>query len=195
MSNKTTTNHIGDIIHGKYGDYEIIERIPIKKAKIRFIDTGTVVVDTIGNVLRGTVKDYMKPIIFGVGYIGFRSKRGLSVGRSKSYYTWHNMLKRCYDEESLKKRPTYSDCYVCEEWKCFANFEKWFKENHIAGYCLDKDILFKNNKMYSPQTCCFVPNEINCILTKRQNKRGDLPIGVRYSDSKKKVYIFIYKRL
>jgi hypothetical protein len=43
---------------------------------------------------------------------------------------------------------------------------------------LDKDILFKGNKIYSPETCCFVPNEINVLLCKNDSKRGKMPIGV-----------------
>ena len=50
--------------------------------------------------------------------------------------------------------------------------------------CLDKDILFKGNKIYSPDTCVFVPNRINNLFTKRQNDRGEYPIGVYYHKSK-----------
>lgn len=90
------------------------------------------------------------------------------------------MLKRCYDVEFLKKLTTYQGCSVCKEWHCFATFQKWFNEHYIDGWCLDKDILVKGNKMYSPDACCFVPNEINSLFTKRQNYRGKTPIGVQY---------------
>ena len=43
---------------------------------------------------------------------------------------------------------------------------------------LDKDILIKDNKIYSPKTCIFVPQRINKLFTKRQNDRGLCPIGV-----------------
>ena len=49
----------------------------------------------------------------------------------------------------------------------------------MEGWCLDKDILVKGNKVYSPETCCFVPNEINILFTKGNSCRGALPIGVR----------------
>ena len=42
---------------------------------------------------------------------------------------------------------------------------------------LDKDILFKHNKIYSPKTCVFVPQAINKLFVKRDNDRGDSPIG------------------
>lgn len=179
-------HQVGEVYENMYGKYQIIEILPYKKAIIQFFETGTIIKDTIRNIVKGNVKDHFKPIIFGVGYIGIRRNYGKISSKNKAYKTWYNMLRRCYDNKSFKKHPTYSDCYVCEEWKCFANFEKWFDENYIEGYCLDKDILFKLNKIYSPQTCCFVPNEINCLFTKRQNKRGDLPIGVCYSESKRR---------
>lgn len=96
----------------------------------------------------------------------------------KFYQTWKSMFRRCYSKIFHAKQSTYSDCTVCDEWLLLSNFKKWFDENYIEGYALDKDILVKGNKVYSPETCCFVPNEINALLTKRQNYRGKLPIGV-----------------
>lgn len=46
--------------------------------------------------------------------------------------------------------------------------------------CLDKDILIKGNKIYSPETCVFVPKTINSLFAKRQRDRGLLPIGVTF---------------
>lgn len=190
---KTYKHYVGDIIHGVYGDYEIIERIPVKKVKVKFLNTGTVVIDTIGNALKGQIKDYAKPIIFGIGFIGERSNKNTKITKNKAYIAWSNMLKRCYDKESLKNHPTYEDCEVCEEWRCFKTFEEWYNKNIIEGFFLDKDILFKGNKLYSPQTCCFVPNEINCLFTKRQNFRGKLPIGVLFTESKMRYKSYLTK--
>lgn len=93
----------------------------------------------------------------------------------KAYRDWYNMLSRCYGNN---KEKTYEDCLVCDEWLLSSNFIKWHNEHYIDGFNLDKDILVKGNKVYSPQTCCFVPKEINSLLTKRQNERGEYPIGV-----------------
>lgn len=103
----------------------------------------------------------------------------LRVSRTDAYKTWVQMIKRCYSPRVQSLQPTYKDCSVCEEWLLFSNFKRWFDKNFIKGYCLDKDILFKGNLIYSPKTCCFVPNEINVLLTKSNAKRGDFPIGVR----------------
>ena len=46
---------------------------------------------------------------------------------------------------------------------------------------VDKDILFKRNKHYSPKTCCFVPDRINSLIIKSDAIRGEYPIGVSYN--------------
>lgn len=188
-------HQVGETYENKYGKYKIIKILPRKKAEIEFLDTKTIIEDTIRNIVSGNVKDHFKPMICGVGYLGIRRKIGKRITKNKAYKVWHNMLYRCYDENSFVHHPTYKDCYVCEEWKCFATFEDWYNKNYIDGFCLDKDILFKGNKIYSPRTCCFVPNEINCLLTKRQNERGSLPIGVSYSKSKMRYKVTFDKGL
>ena len=95
-----------------------------------------------------------------------------------SYKTWHNLILRCYNEFSVNRNPTYKDCSVCEEWLIFSNFKDWFDKNYVDGYDLDKDILVKGNKIYSPSTCCFVPQEINKLIINQKRNRGLLPIGV-----------------
>lgn len=120
--------------------------------------------------------------ILGVGYLG-EGKYEVSENSklTKCYRTWYNMLMRCYDEKCQEKNPTYVDCFVCDEWLNFQNFAKWYYENYyeIEGeiMCLDKDILVKGNKMYSPKTCIFVPQSINSLFIKRQNDRGKSIIG------------------
>lgn len=100
------------------------------------------------------------------------------------------MLKRCYDPNYID-RPTYKDCSVCNEWLCFENFEKWFDKNYYEipneKMYLDKDILVKGNKIYSPLYYRIVPNTINCLFTKSNKIRGIYPIGVYYSDISKKI--------
>ena len=87
------------------------------------------------------------------------------------------MLRRCYDEKLHKKYPTYIDCKVCEEWLNFQNFAKWYYNNYYEieneKICLDKDILHKGNKIYSPDNCVFVPNNINVLFVKSDKSRGD----------------------
>ena len=51
---------------------------------------------------------------------------------------------------------------------------------------LDKDILFKGNKVYSPETCVFVPHTINVLFLNSKKNRGDLPLGVHFDKDKSK---------
>ena len=51
----------------------------------------------------------------------------------------------------------------------------------LSDWCLDKDILQKGNKLYSKETCCFVPAEVNLLLTKSDKSRGEWPIGVYFN--------------
>lgn len=94
------------------------------------------------------------------------------------YIRWNSMLQRCYSSECQIRNKTYVGCTVCEEWLLFSNFKQWFDENYIEGYELDKDILVEGNKVYSPDTCRFVPSYINTLLVQCNSARGDLPLGV-----------------
>lgn len=104
--------------------------------------------------------------------------------RNDAYRTWKSMLERCYSDKYHQKEPAYICCSVCEEWKVYSVFKRWFDENYVEGYALDKDILVKGNKVYSPDTCCFVPNEINALFIKHDGKRGKYPIGVSANNKK-----------
>jgi hypothetical protein len=106
-------------------------------------------------------------------------------GKSTPHYSrWRDMKTRCYNEKAQKRDVVYQNVIVCDEWHDFQVFAEWFEQNYnpetMKGWQLDKDILVKNNKIYSPDRCCFVPKEINVLFTKRKSKRGDFPIGVTY---------------
>ena len=122
---------------------------------------------------------------YGVGYIGEGKYKVKENGKLTKYYkVWHDMLRRCYDEKFHEKYPTYKDCKVYEEWHNFQNFVEWYESNYyeIEGevMCLDKDILNKGNKIYSPDTCVFVPHNINMLFVKCDKDRGNYLIGVHY---------------
>ena len=92
------------------------------------------------------------------------------------------MIQRCYDLKYQKKEPTYKNCTVEDYLLNFQHMGEWINENYyeVPGekMHLDKDILCKGNKTYSRDTCIFVPQRINKLFTKRDNDRGDCPIGV-----------------
>lgn len=94
------------------------------------------------------------------------------------YNRWCNILRRCYCPASHVKNPSYIGCSMDEAWHDFSDFERWFSENHIDGYHIDKDILFPGNKIYGPDTCVFVPQALNGLLTAHGAARGKYPLGV-----------------
>lgn len=134
------------------------------------------------NFKRGYVRNPYFRKEYGIGYIGEAKIYGDKI-RRKPYDCWHSMMSRCYNPNSSRNE-TYktNNCSVCEEWQCYANFEKWYNENYYEVpkelMCLDKDILTKGNKIYSPNTCCFVPDRINKLFLKSDKLRGRFLIGV-----------------
>lgn len=170
-----------------YGDLIIVCYYNSKKVLVRFLETGYETCCQLDKLLQGKVKDKFTATVFGVGIIGEESIR-CNGSISRSYTVWSNMLKRCYNTSSLESRPSYKQCYVSKDFTHLKMFNDWYKsqigstDTDEAGkaFSLDKDILIKGNKVYSPETCCFVPNEINAILLKHDAGRGKHPIGVTY---------------
>lgn len=111
------------------------------------------------------------------------------------YKTWYGMLNRCYGKNYQKARPTYKDCTVCEEWLIFSNFKAWMESQDWKDKELDKDLLVKGNKVYSPDTCVFVTSYVNSFIPEHQNNRGQYPIGVCWSKQNKKYKAGIGNRM
>ena len=129
--------------------------------------------------------DKRKSLVFGVGVNDYDGKLSINGKFISSYSHWIAMLCRCYNTLYKKKIPTYDGCCVCDEWLSFSNFKRWFDEHYVEGYHLDKDILVQGNKVYSPETCCFVPKYINTFLTSRGKKINSEKKGVRATISGK----------
>ena len=80
------------------------------------------------------------------------------ISKSKCYRRWKAILERVNDINNK----VYKNVSICEEWLLFSNFKRWYDENYVEGFQIDKDLLSSpNNKIYSPQTCCFLPRIIN----------------------------------
>lgn len=126
-----------------------------------------------------------KSLVQGVGVNDSEDLVKVNGVKIESYKLWQSMLQRCYSEKYHQRRPTYKGCSVCEEWKYFSNFKRWFEVHYRTdengkAYHLDKDLLVKGNKLYSPETCVFVPPEVNIILLQSEKSRGEYPIGVSW---------------
>lgn len=167
---------------------KIIKYINYGNIDILFLNDNYIVKNTTYSCFKeGRIKNVFYPDVYGVGFIG--NETCLNDGCiTKSYYTWKNMLERCYCESSLKNNPTYKECKVIKEWHNYSNFKKWYDkhyyevENQVTH--LDKDILHKGNKLYSPNTCIFTPQRINNLFPKSDKSRGDYPVGVNKVNNK-----------
>ena len=131
----------------------------------------------------GSIKCPYEPRYYGKGYLGEGKYTISEKGKlKKEYIIWYDMLQRCYDPKYQEKYTTYKGCKVEEYLLNFQHMGEWIENNYyeVSGeqMCLDKDILCKGNKVYSRDTCIFVPKRINSLFTKCDKSRGKNPIGV-----------------
>ena len=131
----------------------------------------------------GNVKCPYEPRHYGVGYLGEGKYKTKENGKhTDEYVIWHDMLRRCYDAKLQERELTYKGCTVEDYLLNFQNMGEWIENNYyeVPGekMCLDKDILRKGNKVYSRDTCIFVPKRINNLFIKSDKSRGKDPIGV-----------------
>lgn len=127
------------------------------------------------NFKKGEIKCPYERRFYNVGYLGEGKYKVSENGKNTRVYdTWKAMLQRCYSEKEHERHPTYIGCEVYEGWHNFQNFAKWYDNNYYEvdneKMCLDKDILNKGNKIYSPDTCIFVPETINKLFIKNDKK-------------------------
>ena len=188
---KNKLKYEGSIFKTKCGiPCKVISYNTAKNIIIEFLDdyryTTTV---ELGNLRKGNIRNPFSPSVRGVGYLGegvFKSKENGVF--TKEYIVWGSMFARCYSEVFHENNPTYKGCTVCKEWHNFQVFAKWYSEqnhNH-KDYVLDKDILFKGNKVYSPKNCRLVPHEINSLVNSSKNSELNLPTGVSFEKKSKR---------
>lgn len=108
----------------------------------------------------------------------------------KSYKVWRSILQRCFNKKVHIIRPTYSNVRVCDEWLKFSNFKEWFDKNYPydlekKGFRLelDKDLLSGDEKIYSPETCVFLPHTVNNFLANKTSRNTSGYSGVSWHKS------------
>ena len=101
------------------------------------------------------------------------------------YKKWRSLLTRCYSKGA---NLVYKDCYVCDEWLTFSNFKSWMETQNWKGRQLDKDLVVRGNKLYSPATCVFITSRVNTFLaiSVASSRKGNQPLGVYYHKRDKK---------
>ena len=92
----------------------------------------------------------------------------MPIARTK----WRSMLKRVNDKDASK---SYKKVRICDEWLNFYNFSKWYDDNYVEEWVLDKDI--KGGLSYSPETCIFIPLELNAAITMKPISE-EYPVGI-----------------
>lgn len=171
---------------------KIIEYINYKDMTIMFLDDYRYTVKTTWDTFeKGSVWNPYWKTLYGVAAIGSKYPNKIEGKITKESDVWRGIIKRCFSKDKEEKIPAYKDVTCCDEWLLFENFYEWIhsQENfdkwlHGDGWAIDKDILVKGNKVYSPETCCLVPKNVNNLFIKQKAARGDLPIGV-YKHHKK----------
>ena len=130
----------------------------------------------------------MSKLVYGFGFNDKSRPVNVDGKIVKEYALWQDMLKRCFSEKYQTRCPTYKGCNVSDNFLNYSYFYDWCQEQigfgkvdeKGRGWCLDKDLLFVDNKTYSETACVFVPQEINVFFTDRGNARGEYPLGVYF---------------
>jgi len=162
---------------------EIIKCFGSSNCSVSFDCNGVVLNNLIySNIKRGQVANPYHPSMYGVGYMGQgKYVSSFNYIETKEYRLWKDVLERCYNPNFHKKRPNYADVKMHSDWHNFQNFATWVEKNFnhsvMEGWSMDKDLKVKGNKIYSPETCIFIPIPINNIFVKIKRKSG-LPRGV-----------------
>ena len=177
----------GEIRYNTQGTpMRIIEYKNNNDVTIEFLDPYRVRKKTTYNNFRiGQIKNPYDRNVRGFGYYGEGDYKSVDKNNpyvKRVFQIWSTMLERCYKEESRDRFPSYEHCLVCDEWHNYQNFRKWYDENYYEvgneRMHVDKDILYKNNRIYSPITCLIVPQRINMLFMHKRNKY-DLPNGIK----------------
>ncbi|MBA1249891.1 hypothetical protein [Pseudomonas luteola] len=119
------------------------------------------------------------------------SKDGISTQHhTRAGYLWADLQKRtAIGGRFQHKRPTYAGCQ--NKFESFQEFASW--ANNEPGYScidengnfyqLDKDLLSGEDKVYSKETCAFIPSRINSLLNVSRPSASALPLGVSLDPS------------
>lgn len=181
---------IGDVFENKYGQYKVISKLA-GKTKVKFFTTGFECdfYDVI--VRKNQVKDYMIPTVHGVGYYGAPTVNDCDDTKKTVTKLWLGMMTRCYDQNYSAAFPAYANCSVIEDWHNLQNFKAWVVDQisqgfYQEGWELDKDLLTQGSKLYSPETCVFLPGRLNQLQqVKKKSQYNYLP-GVNFDKQKNK---------
>lgn len=177
MSNKVVKTKdiaVGDIFDtNEGGSVTVIKLLKGGKVLIKHNDEFgyEVEVEKI-RLLRGTIKNPYHRSVQGVGYHGVGEyKTQVNKVLDLAYKKWRGMMTRNYYDDYESRLTSYKDCYVADEWHNLQTFSDWYygQVGWDKGFELDKDLLSEGGKVYSPETCCLIPREINTAIVSLTN--------------------------
>ena len=177
---------VGDtFLTKRCGICTVIEYVSYVEVYVKFED-GNIVKTRVQSLGKGHCRNLNSKLVLGVGINDM-----LGAEKTKEFIKqrqmWFGVLQRCFSIKLLERRPTYKNCKVSESWLWLSNFIKDIKsiENYEKslneGWQLDKDLLSNEGKLYSKDTCCFIPRSLNLVLSSYPKKLNGLPKGVKLS--------------
>ncbi len=170
-----------------YGDVEVTEYIDSHNITVKFLNTGAIKNTTASALTTGILKDSEVHDTHKYGVMDIPKSVGRGGRCDPLYKKWNGMMQRCYNLKNKINNPAYEACTSSETFRHFSKFKSWYYSQigcEQEDWHLDKDILIKGNKVYSEDTCCIVPPEINCALLNNKKVRGSFPQGVIYNSTK-----------
>lgn len=177
---------IGQIYESKnFGKFKIIEYTNRTNVVIKFLDTCFTKNTTMQRVEKGDIKDELSPSIEGIGVNDLNTSNHYTGTRSEYYYRWVNMIRRV---KNTQNKFEYTNTTCNPRWLYFSKFlDDIYEIQNFdkIDWEIDKDILFKGNRNYSKETCCFVPSKINSLLILARLRRGNMPLGVQFCNRDK----------
>ena len=175
-------NCVGKVCKSKSsGDFKILKYNNNENVDIQFLKTDYETTVQLINIKSGSIKDPYSPSVYSVGVLGAKYPSRVNGVLTREYKLWMDMLRRCYSDGFKKKHLTYKDCEVSDKFKSYEYFYEWCNKQigfSNQSWQLDKDLLIKGNKVYSEDSCVFIPQEINKVLVKCTASRGEHLIGV-----------------
>lgn len=168
---KSKKYYVGSIhATNDFGPFKIIGRTEDPKCDqyfVEFISTGFVTTARTSSIVKGMVKDYFVPTLYGRGFIGVGvgSKDGKG-NTTREYKLWTGMFYRCYSNDPQYQNYKTRGIIVCEKWR---NYQIFLEDiRRLPGYAewkagfnmsLDKDVNF--NGTYSKESCAFISKSEN----------------------------------
>lgn len=132
--------------------------------------------------------------IFSVGVNDCDDKIKINCKNIRCYDVWRAMIDRCYNIKNKDyNNYGYAGVCVCNEWLYFSKFKEWFDDKYPYNLeklgvklHLDKDLLSNDSKIYSPDTCIFLPNKVNNFLSNKYSTNTSGYTGVSWDKNRNK---------